>query len=96
MSWGATAFTPMISFNTPPFGFAERNQPSDFTTCPENPWVAAENLKADFQSYFDEKHNNSHNVLEPFSNSLPPQLSPTNMMYVALFLFVVMLYISVQ
>ena len=70
MSWGATAFTPMISYNTPPFGFAERIQPSDFATCPENPWVAAENLKQDMQSYFDKNDKNaySNSQVENFAN----------------------------
>lgn len=45
MSWGATAFTPIITYNTPPFGFAERPNPSDFPTCPEDPYAGAENIK---------------------------------------------------
>lgn len=45
MSWGATAFTPIVTYNTPPFGFAERPNPSDFPTCPEDPYSGAENIK---------------------------------------------------
>jgi hypothetical protein len=45
MSWGSTAFTPIITYNTPPFGFEERPNPSDFPTCPEDPYSGSENLK---------------------------------------------------
>lgn len=45
MSWGATAFTPIVTYNTPPFGFAEKPNPSDFPTCPEDPYIGAENIK---------------------------------------------------
>ena len=56
MSWGATAYTPIISFNQPPFGFHERIQPSDYPTCPENPYSAAEELKSDVQTVFDTQY----------------------------------------
>jgi hypothetical protein len=45
MSWGATAFSPIVTYNTPPFGFAERPNLSDFPTCPEDPYSGAENIK---------------------------------------------------
>lgn len=44
-SWGSTAFTPIISYNTPPWGFEERPNPPDFSVCPEDPYAATENLK---------------------------------------------------
>ena len=52
MSWGATAFTPIITYNTPPFGFEERPNPSDFGTCPEDPYSASENLKENISHLF--------------------------------------------
>ena len=55
MSWGATAFTPMISFNNPPFGFAERITPPDFPTCPENPYSATDELKESIDKIFTSK-----------------------------------------
>ena len=45
MSWGSTAFTPIITYNAPPFGFEEKPNPSDFPTCPDDPYVGTENLK---------------------------------------------------
>ena len=52
MSWGATAFTPIVTYNTPPFGFEERSNPSDFGTCPEDPYSVSENLKDDIRHLF--------------------------------------------
>ena len=52
MSWGATAFTPIVTYNTPPFGFEERQNPSDFGTCPSDPYSATENLKEDIRHLF--------------------------------------------
>jgi hypothetical protein len=52
MSWGATAFTPIVTYNTPPFGFEERSNPSDFGTCPEDPYSGSENLKEDIRHLF--------------------------------------------
>ena len=48
MSWGATAFTPIISYNAPPFGFEERQNLHDYPTCPENPYISTEKLKREF------------------------------------------------
>ena len=53
MSWGATAFTPIITYNTPPFGFEERPNPSDFGTCPEDPYSGTENLKEDIRHLYN-------------------------------------------
>lgn len=55
MSWGSTAFTPIITHNTPPFGFHERQNPSDFATCPDDPYVGAENLKEDIKELYRTK-----------------------------------------
>ena len=45
MSWGATAYTPIRTYNTPPFGFHEVITPPDFKVCNENPWSSADNMK---------------------------------------------------
>ena len=52
MSWGATAFTPIVTYNTPPFGFEERTNPNDFGTCPEDPYSGTEHLKEDIRHLF--------------------------------------------
>ena len=52
MSWGSTGFTPIVTYNQPPFGFAELPTPSDFKTNPSNPWVSTEDLKADLNKKF--------------------------------------------
>lgn len=49
MSWGATAFTPIITRNEPPFGFAELPTMPDFKTCNENPWQTGERVKSEIQ-----------------------------------------------
>jgi hypothetical protein len=52
MSWGATAFTPIIAYNEPPFGFAETQTPPDFKTNNEDPWSSTDELKADLNARF--------------------------------------------
>lgn len=49
MSWGATGFTPIVTYNVPPFGFAELPTMPDFKVCNENPWSTADRVKADIQ-----------------------------------------------
>ncbi len=49
MSWGATAYTPIITYNNPPFGFHEVINPPDFKTCNENPWISGEKMKREIQ-----------------------------------------------
>jgi len=63
MSWGATAFTPIVTYNTPPFGFEERSNPSDFGTCPDDPYSGSENLKDDIKHLFQVEKE-----LYPYSN----------------------------
>jgi hypothetical protein len=63
MSWGATAFTPIVTYNTPPFGFEERSNPSDFGTCPDNPYSGSENLKDDIRHLFQVEEQ-----ISPYSN----------------------------
>lgn len=65
MSWGSTSYTPMITYNNPPFGFHEHPQPPDFPTCPENPYSGAKNIKEDIRQIFDSK-------LETFGNPIGP------------------------
>jgi hypothetical protein len=52
MSWGATAYTPIIAYNEPPFGFAETITPPDFKTNNADPWSSTEELKADLNARF--------------------------------------------
>lgn len=68
MSWGATAFTPLITYNHPPFGFTERQNPSDYPTCPENPYSATENIKEATDQMFREKRQLPDEISEPFIN----------------------------
>jgi hypothetical protein len=55
MSWGATGFTPIVTNNQPPFGFAEVITPPDFKTNPTDPWSTTEDLKAELNAKFDMK-----------------------------------------
>lgn len=52
MSWGATAFTPIIAYNEPPFGFAETQTPPDFKTNNADPWSSTDELKAELNARF--------------------------------------------
>jgi len=49
MSWGSTAFTPIVTRNEPPFGFHETINPPDFKVCNENPWATGERMKREIQ-----------------------------------------------
>ena len=62
MSWGATAFTPIVTYNTPPFGFAERPNPSDFPTCPEDPYSGADNIKERIKEFSNNQNKEYFNV----------------------------------
>lgn len=50
MSWGATAYTPIITYNSPPFGFHEVADLPDFKVCNEDPWETGERMKRDIQN----------------------------------------------
>ncbi len=54
MSWGATAFTPIVTYNEPPFGFHEIINPADYKRCNANPYVGTELLKAELNRKFDD------------------------------------------
>lgn len=49
MSWGSTAFTPIVTRNIPPFGFHEVINPPDFKVCNQNPWGTGERMKHEIQ-----------------------------------------------
>ena len=70
MSWGATAFTPIIVHNEPPFGFAEKPQDSDYPTCPEDPYSGTRNIKDNIKLMPNGKRSssNSKNTTEQFVN----------------------------
>ena len=55
MSWGATAYTPIISYNEPPFGFEERPNMPDYPVCNSNPYIGAENIKRLFKIALNKK-----------------------------------------
>ena len=57
MSWGATAYTPIITYNEPPFGFAEQPNPTDFPTCNQNPWSTAQRVRRDIQDGLKDQEN---------------------------------------
>jgi hypothetical protein len=77
MSWGATSFTPIISYNEPPFGFAERPQQSDYPTCVENPYNAAAKFKERIKKLWKKiEKNNTNCDTEGFTGSLKDVISP--------------------
>lgn len=49
MSWGSTAFTPIVTRNQPPFGFHEVINPPDFKVCNQNPWGSGDRMKRELQ-----------------------------------------------
>lgn len=49
MSWGSTAFTPIVTRNVPPFGFHEVINPPDFKVCNQNPWGTGDRMKQEIQ-----------------------------------------------
>lgn len=65
-----TAYTPIISYNTPPFGFEERANPPDFNVCPEDPYAATENLKNDIKHMTRIANNKKDFTKEFFSYNL--------------------------
>lgn len=49
MSWGSTAFTPIVTRNEPPFGFHEVITPPDFKVNNQNPWTTGDRVKREIQ-----------------------------------------------
>lgn len=58
MSWGSTAYTPIVTRNQPPFGFAEVINPPDFPTCASDPYIATDYLKAELDDAFRSREAN--------------------------------------
>ena len=54
MSWGATAYTPLVTYNEPPFGFHEVITPTDYKRCNEDPYRGTEDLKDALNARFDD------------------------------------------
>jgi len=52
MSWGATAYTPIVTYNEPPFGFHEVITPTDYKRCNEDPYIGSEQLKEELNERF--------------------------------------------
>lgn len=63
MSWGATAFTPIVTYNQPPFGFAETITPPDFPTCQSDPYIATDLLKEALNKKFAEKDKTNDSLI---------------------------------
>jgi hypothetical protein len=70
MSWGATSFTPIISYNEPPFGFHERPQEPDFPVCVENPYVASSKLKQRIKKLWNKIEKNNKKCTEEFTGTI--------------------------
>ena len=62
MSWGATAFTPIVTYNAPPFGFHEQINPTDYDRCNKDPYVGTELLKDNLQNKFDEDEEDNYST----------------------------------
>lgn len=72
MSWGSTGFTPIVTNNQPPFGFAEVITPPDFKTNPTDPWSSTDELKADLNKRFtdlEKKRDTTTTTKETFEPS---------------------------
>ena len=57
MTWGATAYTPIVTYNQPPFGFHEITNPPNYARCNKNPYLGTELLKAHLRDRFAEMQN---------------------------------------
>ena len=57
MTWGATSYTPIVTYNEPPFGFHEKQNPPNYNRCNKNPYLGTELLKANLRKRFDEIQN---------------------------------------
>jgi len=55
MSWGSTGFTPIVTYNQPPFGFHEVQNPPDFPVCNSNPYIATDYLKDNINRSCDDE-----------------------------------------
>lgn len=67
MSWGTYANTPILTYNQPPFGFAETITPPDFPTCSAEPYKGTEQLKADLNAKFAQLNNEqNYGQYEPY------------------------------
>jgi len=52
MSGGATGYTPIVTYNEPPFGFHEVLTPTDYKRCNEDPYIGTEQLKEELNERF--------------------------------------------
>jgi hypothetical protein len=63
MSWGATAFTPIIMYNEPPFGYDEGQNPPDFPRCISNPYKNDFILKDQLDRLFKQRETRENRQL---------------------------------
>ena len=52
MSSCSTAYTPIVTYNQPPFGFHEVLTPTDYKRCNEDPYIGTEQLKDELNERF--------------------------------------------
>lgn len=81
MTWGNTAYTPIVTYNQPPFGFHEVQHPPDFPRCFGNPYkntyVYKNSLDKMFKKRFGTRYKGSAEepasgnvqLIEGFSNT---------------------------
>lgn len=69
MSFGTYASTPIVTYNQPPFGFAETITPPDFPTCSAEPYKGTEQLKADLNAKFAQlRGDKTYGAYEPYGH----------------------------
>ena len=65
MSWGATGYTPIVTYNEPPFGFHEVIQPADYERCNQNPYIATDLLKMRLNKKFENLMEDDDDDVQP-------------------------------
>lgn len=96
MTWGSTAYTPIISYNSPPFGFEERANPPDFNVCPEDPYAATENLKNQIKHMSRINNNKNGEVQEFFSENEETTGSVINLFFIVFLLFALAYFLLIR
>lgn len=94
MSWGSTGFTPIVTYNQPPFGFHEVITPPDYQRCNENPWISTDLLKEELNKRFDEylRERDAHRTKEICTNTAERFASGNNKGVLMLLLIAVAVY----
>lgn len=87
-----TAYTPIISYNAPPFGFEERPNPPDFSVCPEDPYAATENLKNEIKHMSRIGNNGNNGDLFSTKETFSYEAPETNYM-ILIFIILIIAYL---